>query len=123
MKGIKILALVVSLVLLLSAAALAAGTEFTMRFNSAVNLGTTTLKPGEYRIVVQDDSTKPAVIFYAGRREVARVEGTWSALDTPATRDCVAMRKDEKGNLAVSRVLLRGSNKAVQVADITAQVK
>lgn len=107
---------------LLATTALAAETEFTMRFNAPVNVAGTLLKAGEYRIVVQDEATKPTVVFYDGRREVARAEGTWSNLEAAATRNCVATMKDEKGNAVVSRVLLRGNLKAVQIAEFAAKV-
>lgn len=115
--------LLLSLLLALPLAALAEETAFTIRFSSPVNVAGTALKAGEYRIVVQDNATKPTVVFYDGRREVARAEGTWSSLESAATRNCVATRKDEQGKAVISRVLLRGNNRAVQIAEISAEVK
>lgn len=107
--------------LALPLAALADEASFTMRFNSPVTVAGTTLKAGEYRIVVQDQATKATVVFYDGRRELVRAEGTWTSLEAAATRNAVTTRKDEEGRVMVSRILLRGNNKAVQVAEISAK--
>lgn len=115
------LATALCLLILLPAVVSAAENEFTMRFNSPFSVAGTTLKAGEYRIVVEDEATKATVVFYDGRREVARAEGTWSALEAAASRNCVTTMKDEKGKVVISRVLLRGNPKAVQVAEFTAK--
>ena len=115
--------LAVSLLLALPLAALAGGTEFTMRFNSAVDVAGAKLKAGEYRIVVQDDATKATVVFYDGRREVARADGVWTSLDITPTRNCVTTRKNEQGNTILGRILLRGNSKAVELGGMNVEVK
>lgn len=115
--------LLVSLLLVLPSLVLAGQTEFTMRFNSPIIVAGTTLKAGEYRIVVQDEPTKGTVVFYDGRREVARAEGVWAPLESPATRNCIATRKNEQGNAIVSRILLRGNTKAIELGPMSVEVK
>lgn len=115
--------LAVSLLLALPLAAVAGETEFTMRFNSPLDVAGVKLKAGEYRIKVQDEATKATVVFYDGRREVARAEGVWTALDVTPTRNCVTTRKNEQGSTILGRVLLRGNAKAVEVGGMSLEVK
>lgn len=79
-----------------------------------VEIGGKAVAQGEYRLEIQNDqSNNPTVIFYDGKREVARTQAEWVELPSPAAYDSAVTGKDAAGKIILKKILLKQSKKAL----------
>ncbi len=79
-----------------------------------VEIGGKAVAQGEYRLEIQDDqSNNPTLIFYDGKREVARTQAAWIELPSPAAYDSAVTGKNAAGKVILTKILLKQSKKAL----------
>ena len=113
-KQLKATIALMALAALFALAATAKTTTVKLYLPADLELGGRAVAKGEYRLEIQNDqSSNPTVIFYDGKREVARIQGTWIELPSPAAYDSAVTGKDEAGKVTLTKILLKQSRKAL----------
>ena len=113
-KQLKATIALVALAAIFAVAATAKTTSLKLYLPADVELGGKVVAQGEYRVEIQNDqSSNPTVIFYTGKREVARIQGTWIDLPSPAAYDSVVTGKNDAGKMTLTKILLKQNKKAI----------
>ena len=113
-KQLKATIALVVLAALFAVAATAKTTSVKLYLPADVELGGRAVAQGEYRVEIQNNqNSQPTVIFYDGKREVARIQGTWIELPSPAAYDSAVTGKNDAGKVTLTKILLKQSRKAL----------
>ncbi len=115
-KQLKATIVLTSLLAVLAVGATAKTLTLKLYIPVDVELGGKAVAQGEYRVEIQNDqNTDPTVIFYDRKRELARTQGTWIELPSPAAYDSAVTGKNDAGKVTLTKILLKHSKKALAI--------
>lgn len=105
-----------ALSLMLSAGASAATVSKTVTLENASQVGSTTLKPGDYKVTYDDSSPNPQVAFHKGKQTVATVPAQIKNLGTK-TNSTSLVWNTQGSTPVLQEIHFGGSTQAVVLSE------
>ena len=104
------------LTMVLSAGAFAGTVSKTVTFENPSQVGSTTLKPGDYKVTYDDSSANPEVKFMKGKQTVATVPAQVKKLDSK-TNSTSLVWNTQGSTPVLQEIHFGGSTQAVVLSD------